>query len=311
MSLAIIGGTVVDLIFPRLRRLPVWPRHTEFTPANLVLVHEPPIVTLGGNGANAAYAAACGGADVTLYSHVGDDSLGRLARDWLERVGCRLEGSIPRAATAVNVTAANARHHRATLYHPGPAITALPVFRAGGSTPTHALVCGWPHPPLPAIAEGLRRLRRQKVVTALDAGPILDRPWSLPALKPVLAALDLFLANEYELRAITRADSLSAALRRLRERYDGHVVVKRGSKGALWMPAGGTAAQTAVGRKVTAVNTVGAGDCFNGALLAALDGGAPFPAALEHACSVAASAVSSPRGVLGIEPQRSRRRHVG
>jgi ribokinase len=142
------------------------------------------------------------------------------------------------------------------------------------------------------------------VFTALDAGPILDRPWSLAALRPVFAGLDLFLTNDYELRQITRRPRLDAALVQLRRDFRGHIVVKRGADGVFWLPANSDSPQHVPGRSVRAVNTVGAGDSFNGALLAALVRGAVFPEALRIACTVAASVVASPRGVLGVRPPR-------
>src|SRR5436309_268956 len=109
MSLVVIGGTVVDVIFRDLKRLPTWPAHTEFTSANLIMPANPPLVTLGGNGANAAYVAALSGVPVMLHTSIGDDALGLLARHWLESAGCRVVGKRARA-TAINVTATNRRH---------------------------------------------------------------------------------------------------------------------------------------------------------------------------------------------------------
>jgi sugar/nucleoside kinase (ribokinase family) len=301
MSLAIVGGTVVDLIFPRVRRLPAWPRHTESTPANLELLREPPIVTLGGNGANAAFVAARCGAAVTLHTQLGDDTLGVLARGWLDAAGCRLRLGDRGVRTAVNVTAANPSLARATFFYPGAPVV-MPKFTNGRHASTHLLVCGWPHPPFAELTTALRALRRRGVFIALDAGPILGRPWSLAKLRPALAELSLFLVNEFELRQITRAARLGQALKRLRRDFSGHVVIKRGAEGALWLPANAEVPRAFAGRRVRVINTLGAGDSFNGALLAGLSLGATFPVALGRACTVAASVVNSPRGVLGVRP---------
>jgi sugar/nucleoside kinase (ribokinase family) len=53
-------------------------------------------------------------------------------------------------------------------------------------------------------------------------------------------------------------------------------------------------------RRVRAINTVGAGDAFNGGLLAALVAGQAMPTALTTATRVAARAVASKRGVAGL-----------
>src|ERR1700744_6169656 len=114
MSLVVIGGSAVGIIIAGAARLPVWPRHSEFTPANLVLLGQSPLVTLGGNGANAAYVAARSGARVALATNIGDDALGTVARNWLKDAGCRMLGPVRATSTAINVTAANAQHARAT-----------------------------------------------------------------------------------------------------------------------------------------------------------------------------------------------------
>ena len=306
VNLVIVGGTVVDFVLPRVARLPSWPRHTESTPDNLVLLRRAPIMTLGGNGANAAYVAARCSAKVTLHTLLGADALGGFARGWLEEAGCRVEVPGRVTATAVNITAANSRQERAIFYYAGDA-PAMPAIMTSLPVPTHLLVCGWPHPPLAEMGKELGRAHHAGVFTALDAGPILDRPWTMATLRTVFTGLDLFLANDYELRQITGMARLDSALARIRNGFAGHVVVKRGAEGALWLPAGSDFPEHAPGRRVRVVNTVGAGDTFNGALLAGLAQGGAFPDVLHTACATASSVVASRRGVLGVRPPRGSR----
>lgn len=302
MHLTISGITVVDVIFPRVPRLPVWPRHTEFTADNLVLVPEAPVITLGGNGANAAYVAARCGTRVTLSTQLGRDAFGDLARGWLDAAGCRVVTVGRAAATAVNVTAANVRHERATLFYPGRASGLL--LRPALARREALLVCGWPHPPLPALARRFREVARAGGLTALDTGPILERPWTLVEMQPLWPHLRLLLTNEYELRAVARTQNLPAALRKVRAVYAGELIVKRGADGVLRLPAGSVEPQMLPATRVKVVNTVGAGDAFNGALLAALCRGQPMGRALTIANRVAASVVASPLGVLGVKAGR-------
>ena len=133
----------------------------------------------------------------------------------------------------------------------------------------------------------------------------------LTKLRAVLADLDIYLANEHELLAITAVNAVKPALARLRPFYAGHIVIKLGPRGALWVPAGTTAPIHTAARSVKAINTVGAGDTFNGALLAALDCGRAFPAALFFAHAAAASVVSSPLGVLGLSTPRCQQESLG
>ncbi|MES2694699.1 MAG: carbohydrate kinase family protein [Verrucomicrobiota bacterium] len=298
-SLAIVGSTVVDIILPDTPRLPRWPTHTEFTSDNLVLLPRPPLVTIGGNGANAAYVAARRGARVSLHTTLGDDSLGQLARTWLRDAGCTLHTSSRRVATALNVTAADRRQRRATFFHP-PAVPPLPRFSRNATLPHAVLVCGWPHPPLPTLTRFFRQLRPRSVLTALDPGPILGEPWPLADFARVLAHTDLLLLNEHELRTLSRQPSLAAAQRWIRSACPGDIVIKRGPRGALWLPRANAPAVSIAAPAIRPINTVGAGDTFNGALLAALVAGKPLSRALREAATLAARVVASGRGVLGV-----------
>jgi ribokinase len=298
MSLVVVGGTVVDIIVMRTPRLPTWPRHSEFTPANLVLLSDAPLVTLGGNGANAAYVAARHGAKVHLATNIGDDSFGSMARGWLAAAGCRLLDGVRTERTAINVTAANARHARATFFYPGrPPL--LPNVRKLPRGMTHVLVCGWPHPSLAQMDRCFRLLHRKGVFTAMDTGPFLERPWTLRELGPLWGSLSLLLTNEFELNAMTRSHGLGVSLRKLRAHFQGHVVVKQGARGALWLPESSGKPQSIPAPRVRTLNTVGAGDSFNGALLAALSRKRKFGPALASAVKGAAKVVASQQGVLG------------
>lgn len=298
MRLHIVGCTVVDILLPRVSKLPAWPDHTEFTPSNLVMLPDGPILTLGGNGGNAAYVAAKCGAAVTLHTELGQDALGAMAREWLRDVGCDVRVGDIAESTGINVSAINKRHQRATFFHPGTTV-GMPAFPTREEAPGLVLVCGWPHPPLKVLATKFRAVRKRGTFTSMDVGPILGRPWTLEALSPVLANLDLLLANEYELMRITQAADVEAAFAKLRKTYHGHAVIKRGPRGAWWLPAESEKPHAVAGCRVRTVNTVGAGDSFNGALLAALGEKQEFEPAIRVACEVAAGVVSSRKGVLG------------
>lgn len=298
-SLAIVGCTVVDIIFPDTPRLPRWPRHTEFTSANLIQLPQPPLVTIGGNGANAAYVAARRGARVSLHTAIGDDILGGLAQTWLRDAGCSVHTGARGGSTSLNVTAADKGQRRATLFHP-PIATRLPRLPLS-ALPRAVLVCGWPHPPLPQLKQFFRSLRRRGVMTALDPGPLLGPLWPTAALAELLKHVDLLLLNEHELRRLSRRPSLTAALRWARTACPGDIVVKRGAKGALWISRDREEPEEVATPKVRVINTVGAGDTFNGALLAALVDEQPLARALRTAATTAAHVVASGRGVLGVK----------
>ena len=105
---------------------------------------------------------------------------------------------------------------------------------------------------------------------------------------------------EHEMEALTRATGASA-IGALRAAFDGHLVVKRGARGAVWYAAGSDQGVSFAAPRTKAVNTVGAGDSFNGGLLAALASGETFPASMTRAVRTAARVVGSGAGVVGLK----------
>jgi ribokinase len=67
-------------------------------------------------------------------------------------------------------------------------------------------------------------------------------------------------------------------------------VIKLGSRGAYW--ADGAGGQLAPAFRVEAVDTVAAGDAFNGGLAAALDRGLPFGEAIRWGMAAGALSVT-------------------
>jgi hypothetical protein len=195
---------------------------------------------------------------VTLHTALAPDAFGGLARGWLEEAGCRVEAASGSAATAVNVTATNSRAPARRVV-----LSGLPGRAAAPGLADPRPTCGAGlRLAAPAVAGDRPRIRgapRAGVLTAFDPGPLLGRPWTLAALGPLLGQLDLLLANDHELRVLSRASDLPTALRRFRRHHAGHVVVKCGGDGALWLPAGAQEPRIFRIRPVRVVNTVGAG----------------------------------------------------
>lgn len=130
--LVIAGSTVVVVILPRVPRLPRRPRYTEFTAKNLVRFRHSPLITIGGNGANAALVAARRGARLVLHTALGRDPLGQLVHSWQKTAGCIVHPSFAAHPTALNVTAAGDRQRRATFFFP-PLVPKIPRPRRRNS----------------------------------------------------------------------------------------------------------------------------------------------------------------------------------
>jgi ribokinase len=127
----------------------------------------------------------------------------------------------------------------------------------------------------------------------------------LPA--ELLARVDVLVPNEHELAELAGADpgerspaELAALARSL---ASAAVVVTLGARGALVVPGNGGPVLLQPPPPVTAVDSTGAGDCFCGALAAALAGGSPLPEAVRFAVAAAALSTTGPgaRGALPDE----------
>jgi sugar/nucleoside kinase (ribokinase family) len=147
-------------------------------------------------------------------------------------------------------------------------------------------------------AECLRRARAAGLSTSLDtAWDALGR-W-LEDLGPCLPLVDVLFANAEEARRLAGRADLAEAAAELRRLGAGVVVVKQGAGGCVVFSR-----QSEVhvpGFVVQAVDTTGAGDCFVGGYLAALQGGMNHPESARvanAAGALSASRLGATRGLL-------------
>jgi ribokinase len=143
--------------------------------------------------------------------------------------------------------------------------------------------------------------------TAAGGTVVLNPAPAQPLPADVLRLVDVLVPNEHELLRLTGADGGDRSLTELaalcRQLGAGGVVVTLGARGALVVPATGTALLQAPPH-VSPVDTTGAGDCFCGALAQALAGGAELPAAVRSAVAAAASSTTG-AGARGALPDRA------
>jgi ribokinase len=137
-----------------------------------------------------------------------------------------------------------------------------------------------------AVLAGARAARAAGLEVVLNPAPARRLPGELLALSPLLTP------NAKEAGQLSGEADPEAAARALAAGTGAPVVVTVGADGAL-LAAGGEV-QRIPAPRVEAVDTTGAGDAFNGALAAALAGGAALADAVREAVAVAAEAVRRP-----------------
>ncbi|MEZ0093513.1 carbohydrate kinase family protein [Streptacidiphilus sp. EB129] len=226
-------------------------------------------------------------------------------------------GQILAAARAEGLDERGFRHHRgpvrsvtASLSYPGD--RAMASFQDQvDPQPLAALVRE--HRPrvllLPQLQYGETVLAALRIAGRLGTLVFMDCqdvPGTLddPALRAVLAEVDVFAPNADEALRLTGASTLDGALYRLAPLVR-TVVVKRGGHGASAVSAGDRHDIAAI--PVDVVDTTGAGDCFNAGFLHARLEGRPLPDCLAAAVACGAAAVTGPGSRLALDRAGLRR----
>jgi ribokinase len=262
--------------------------------------------TPGGKGANQAVAAARLGAAVHMAGCVGDDDFGRqllaaLREEGVDAAGVRTVAGVPTGLAMISVdhagenliTVAPGANHEVGPAEVGAVVPAAVVSAAAGGLPGDVLViCA--EIPVPAIRSALSR----KVHCVLNLAP------APPEAAAIVAdGVDWLVVNETEAAAVLGrpvsglrdAGQAATALVTAGAR---HAVVTAGAHGAAL--AGPGTAHTIAAFRVQAVDSVGAGDTFVGALAVALAAGVPAAEAVRAAAAAGATAATRPGAQAGM-----------
>ena len=258
---------------------------------------------MGGNGANTSYAAAVCGAAVRLVSVAGRDAFGDRLLSELAGVGIdvahvrRTEG--PTAATVALVNSAGDRLflHRigegAEAFDPPESDSAI----SEGMSRFHLANLF----SLPGLrrrgSEILRGARGAGLATSVDTGWDSEDRW-IEDLAPCLPWTDLLFVNQDEALRLGGAPDIRDAARRLRKTGARTVVVKLGAQGCAVFGEEGELRSPAF--EVGVVDTTGAGDCFAGAFLTALERGSGLAEAARFSNATAALSVQRLGATAGL-----------
>ena len=265
--IVIVGSVTMDLV-TRTPRIPAVGETLIGTGFN---------TTPGGKGANQAVAAARLGYSVAMVAHVGTDAYGPALIEGLRRAGVDtgaigpLEGSSGLAPmfvaetgenSIVVVPGANGKLDRAT------------VDAHAGLIGSAGMVLCQLEIPLDTLAYTLNFCAEAQVPVMLDPAP------AAALADSTLAKVAWFTPNETEAAFyVDGAAGVEETANRLLARGIRNVVLKRGAEGAYVALASGESRWVAP-FKVQAIDTVAAGDCFNGAFaVGLLEGRDPFSAA--------------------------------
>jgi len=261
-------------------------------------------ISPGGKGSNAAVAAARLGARVAVIARVGSDDFGRMALELWHAEGMdtrhveQVEGE--RSGVAQIHVYDDGDNSISVFPGAGAGLAARHAQAARDTLASCRVVMAPCEVPLEATLEAFRLARAGDALTVLNPAPACPLPDEL------LNLVDVLTPNESELRVLAgmAVDApIDAAAQSLLGRGAKAVLVTLGAAGCTLYRAG-EPAHGLPGRRMTVVDTIGAGDTFTGALAAALARGTPLPEAMRWANAAAALSVTG-RGAIGGMPSRA------
>lgn len=246
----------------------------------------------GGKAYNQAVAARRLGAQVRFFGAMGTDKGGDFCRDYLQDQGIEpVIQRVPQANTAYAcILTDKAGENQVTVSRGASQMLTADFIRSQEAklqSCTHMLLgleC-----PLEATEAALELCRKHGVFTILNPAPAIRLPLNF------LRSFDLITPNLQEamvLLGLPQQPEPGKLVRYLRQAGLSRVVVTLGSRGCLLLDGEDALLYPAL--PVKAVDTTGAGDTFNGALVVALAKGQSLRDAVVYATNASAYSVRCP-----------------
>ena len=241
-------------------------------------------LAFGGKGANQAVAAGRSGADIAFIACTGDDDIGERIRRQLasDKIDVAPVRAVAGEATGVALIFVNAEGENVIGIHAG-ANAALSVAQVEAEkariASAQALLMQL-ESPLESVLAAAKIAHHHQTTVVLNPAPARELSDEL------LALVDIITPNETEAEKLTgiRVESDEDAAKAadvLHAKGIGTVMITLGSRG-VWLSAEGESRRIP-GFRVQAIDTIAAGDTFNGALVTALLEGTDLPEAIRFA----------------------------
>jgi ribokinase len=261
-------------------------------------------LSAGGKGANQAVASARLGCPTRFVGRVGQDLFGPGARSGLMSSGVDVSGlsEDPEHGTGLAIISVDEAAENAIIVVSGAnmALDDSDVQRGLDHLAECTILMLQLEVPMTATQTLARAAHQRGVTVILDPAP------ARALADDFLRTVDIITPNEVEAEALVgfpveTVDDAKRAASALVERGVGAAVLKLGERGAVVQT--GDTFQQIPPFEVEAVDTVAAGDAFNGGLAAGLHAGLPLLDALRWGSAAGALAVTR-RGAAASMPDR-------
>ena len=259
----------------------------------------------GGKGSNQALAAGKLGAKALFVGCIGNDSYGRFALDLYKSMGVcseyiRVDETIH---SGISVIFIDKDGNNSIMVVPGAnfRLSEKDIDNAYSAMCNSAIVGFQLENELRVVSYGIQKAKEAGAKVLLDPAPARELPDEL------YKYISVIKPNEHEATTlsgieVTDKESAEKAGRWFIEKGVETAIITLGDKGAVLVEKERSAFFPS--RKVNAVDTTGAGDCFSGALMAALAKGKSIDEAIEFA-HIAASISVTALGVVEALPTRA------
>jgi len=240
-------------------------------------------LTIGSSSVIAACGAARLGLKVAFIGVCGDDLFGRFMLEEMQKHGVNVDNviQVPGGTTGLSVIL-NRDIDRAILTHPGliPALSAddIPDDLLRQARHLHVASYFLQHGLRPGLPRLFERARALGLTISLDTNWDPTGTWE--GVLDLLPLVNVFLPNEAEAKAITKAENVEEAATRLQVRVE-TAAIKLGQDGALGVSHGQKVRVASI--PVRVVDTVGAGDTFDAGFLYGYLNGWPLEKSLRLA----------------------------
>ena len=261
-------------------------------------------VAFGGKGANQAVAAGRSGADIAFIACVGEDDIGERIRQQLvnDRIDVSPVEAVAGDSTGVALIFVNGEGENTIGIHAGAnaALTPERVELHQQVIADAAALLMQLESPLESVLAAAKIAHQHQTQVILNPAPATELSDEL------LSLVDMITPNETEAQILTGVavnsdEDAARAAAVLHQKGIRTVLITLGSRG-VWLSEQGNG-QRIPGFRVEAVDTIAAGDTFNGALITALIEQRPMAEAVRFAHAAAAIAVTR-RGAQPSVPWR-------
>lgn len=259
----------------------------------------------GGKGANQAFAAGMLGGNAAMLGCVGCDDLGTQLKENMKKSGTDTAGiaEIEHCPTGMAVIYVDDGGDNSIVVIAGAnGVCDVEYLKQNDEMiQNSSYIIFQMEIPCEAVYYGIRRAKELGKTVVLNPAPAPDH---LP--EEILALVDYLTPNETEVAKLTgqkdlSMESIRAGAQKLLCQGVKNVLVTLGDKGALLVNKDGENLYPT--RKVSAVDTTAAGDCFNGAFVVGLAEGMSHEEAIRFANTASSIAVTR-KGAQSSIPTR-------